>query len=84
MVSPSGSVIANYRKHHLYMTDETWAEEGKEGFFASDVPTLGRVAIGICMFPPSCVRTRPVLSGLQISVRLLPACYRIVTSIYHS
>ncbi|KAH0563475.1 hypothetical protein GP486_001959 [Trichoglossum hirsutum] len=49
MVSPSGSVIVNYRKHHLFMTDETWAEEGKEGFFASDVPALGRVAIGICM-----------------------------------
>ncbi|KAH0538244.1 hypothetical protein FGG08_005163 [Glutinoglossum americanum] len=51
MVSPSGSVIANYRKHYLYMTDETWAEEGKDGFFASEVPTLGRVAMGISVQP---------------------------------
>jgi len=49
MVSPSGTVVANYRKHHLYTTDESWADEGGEGFFADDVPALGRVAIGICM-----------------------------------
>ena len=50
MVSPAGSVIANYRKHHLYTTDETWAEEGRDGFFAGDVSALGCVAMGICMF----------------------------------
>ncbi|KAI9766788.1 MAG: Carbon-nitrogen hydrolase [Geoglossum simile] len=47
MVSPAGSVIANYRKHHLYTTDETWAEEGRDGFFVSDVSALGNVAMGI-------------------------------------
>jgi hypothetical protein len=54
-------VIANYRKHHLYTTDETWAEEGRDGFFASDVSALGRVAMGICMFPFSFSPTAPTM-----------------------
>ena len=50
MVNPQGNVIINYRKHFLYPTDETWAEEGKEGFFAGDVPGIGKIAMGICKF----------------------------------
>jgi protein N-terminal amidase len=52
MVSPEGNVIANYRKHFLYTTDERWAEEGKEGFYAGEIGGLGKIAMGICE-PPS-------------------------------
>jgi|SRR5688572_16069314 protein N-terminal amidase len=48
VVSPDGETTANYRKSHLYYTDETWALEG-EGFFAGRLPGLGKTAIGICM-----------------------------------
>ena len=48
LVDPSGKILANYRKSFLYYTDETWAEEGNEGFFASHLPGLGNVSIGIC------------------------------------
>ncbi len=49
LVSPTGEVLVNYRKSFLYYTDETWAEEGKQGFFAGTLPRLGQVAMGICM-----------------------------------
>lgn len=48
LVSPKGKVLVNYRKSFLYYTDETWADEGKEGFFTGDVEDLGSVAMGIC------------------------------------
>jgi protein N-terminal amidase len=48
VVSPDGETAANYRKSHLYYTDETWALEG-QGFFAGRLPGLGKTAIGICM-----------------------------------
>ncbi|KAK0392341.1 hypothetical protein NLU13_1837 [Sarocladium strictum] len=48
VVSPDGETTANYRKSHLYYTDETWALEG-HGFFAGRLPGLGKTAIGICM-----------------------------------
>ncbi|KAI6782978.1 uncharacterized protein J7T54_002139 [Emericellopsis cladophorae] len=48
-VSPDGESIINYRKSHLYYTDETWALEGPDGFYAGRLPGLGRTAIGICM-----------------------------------
>ncbi len=48
LVSPKGEVLVNYRKSFLYYTDETWANEGTEGFFAGDLPELGAVAMGIC------------------------------------
>ncbi|KAJ5495183.1 hypothetical protein N7539_000299 [Penicillium diatomitis] len=38
VVDESGSVIHNYRKSFLYMTDETWATEGD-------------VALGLCQLP---------------------------------
>lgn len=42
-----GETIANYRKSFLYATDETWALEGDDGFFAGDIPGLGNAAMGI-------------------------------------
>lgn len=54
LVSPKGNVLVNYRKSFLFDTDETWAEEGREGFFAGEMPDgLGRLAMGICKFPRS-------------------------------
>ncbi|KAK8171627.1 carbon-nitrogen hydrolase [Phyllosticta citrichinensis] len=48
-VSSKGEVLANYRKHFLYYTDETWAAEGPERFFRGNLGDLGQVAMGICM-----------------------------------
>ncbi|KAF1981026.1 carbon-nitrogen hydrolase [Aulographum hederae CBS 113979] len=48
-VSPTGVILSNYRKTHLYYTDETWASEGPTRFFAGPLGTLGPVAHGICM-----------------------------------
>ncbi|KAK5631146.1 hypothetical protein RRF57_006861 [Xylaria bambusicola] len=48
-VNPDGETIANYRKTFLYYTDETWALEGSEGFYAGIIPKLGTTAMGICM-----------------------------------
>jgi protein N-terminal amidase len=52
-VSPTGIVLANYRKRYLYYTDETWAAEGdnkknESGFYAGEVDGVS-VAMGICM-----------------------------------
>ncbi|KAF2434892.1 carbon-nitrogen hydrolase [Tothia fuscella] len=53
-VSPSGQIVATYRKRFLYYTDETWALEGDgktspSGFFAGALGPLGNVSMGICM-----------------------------------
>lgn len=48
VVNNEGETIANYRKHFLYMIDETWALEGR-GFGNEVIPGLGRTAMGICM-----------------------------------
>ncbi|KAL7936751.1 carbon-nitrogen hydrolase [Trichoderma chlorosporum] len=48
-VNGDGETVANYRKSHLYYTDETWALEGSQGFFGGRLPGLGRTAMGICM-----------------------------------
>ncbi|KAI1458499.1 carbon-nitrogen hydrolase [Annulohypoxylon moriforme] len=49
MVNQDGDTIGNYRKTHLYYTDETWALEGS-GFFTGRLPGVkGNVAMGICM-----------------------------------
>lgn len=50
MVSNEGETIANYRKSHLYMTDETWALEGNDGFFTGYIPGIGYTAMGICKY----------------------------------
>lgn len=49
VVNSEGETMANYRKAHLYYTDEPWALEGPDGFFAGRLPGLGRTAMGICM-----------------------------------
>ena len=60
-VSPSGRILANYRKSFLYYTDETWASEGPNGsafqshtdhhkpFFCGPLGRLGVAGHGICM-----------------------------------
>lgn len=48
ILDSEGEQVANYRKTHLYYTDETWALEGS-GFFGGRVPGLGKTALGICM-----------------------------------
>ena len=48
-VSPTGDILANYRKSFLYYTDETWAAEGPTGFFCDTLGALGKVGLGICM-----------------------------------
>lgn len=48
LVNGDGETVANYRKSFLYPLDETWALEGKHGFFGGHVPGLGRMAMGIC------------------------------------
>lgn len=49
VVNGEGETVANYRKTHLYYTDETWALEGPAGFFDGWLERLGQTAIGICM-----------------------------------
>ena len=48
-VSPTGKILANYRKSFLYYTDESWAAEGSTGFFCDTLGSLGKVGLGICM-----------------------------------
>lgn len=48
-VSPTGEILANYRKAFLYYTDESWAAEGDTGFFCDSLGSLGKVSLGICM-----------------------------------
>ncbi|KAM3475880.1 hypothetical protein MY8738_007192 [Beauveria namnaoensis] len=49
IIDGDGSVVGNYRKSHLYYTDETWALEGRDGFFTGHVRGLGQLVVGICM-----------------------------------
>ncbi|CEJ80995.1 hypothetical protein VHEMI01150 [[Torrubiella] hemipterigena] len=49
IVDGDGEIVGNYRKNHLYYTDETWAEEGKGGFYSGHLPGIGQSALGICM-----------------------------------
>ncbi|KAK1833260.1 carbon-nitrogen hydrolase, partial [Podospora conica] len=49
VVNSDGETIANYRKSFLYHTDETWALEGRDGFFHDEIPGIGSVSMGICM-----------------------------------
>ncbi|KYK58716.1 hypothetical protein DCS_05733 [Drechmeria coniospora] len=49
VMNKDGEAVANYRKSHLYMTDETWAFENPEGFYRGFLVGLGHTAIGICM-----------------------------------
>ncbi|KAG5950904.1 hypothetical protein E4U53_004215 [Claviceps sorghi] len=49
IVDADGDVVGNYKKAHLYYTDETWALEGPSGFHSQRIPGLGNIALGICM-----------------------------------
>ncbi|KAG5916711.1 hypothetical protein E4U42_007545 [Claviceps africana] len=49
IVDADGDVVGNYKKAHLYRTDETWALEGPSGFHSQRIPGLGNIALGICM-----------------------------------
>ncbi|KAL8348702.1 hypothetical protein RB601_002313 [Gaeumannomyces tritici] len=49
VVNEDGETVANYRKQHLYYTDEPWSLEGTGGFFEGEIEGLGQTAIGICM-----------------------------------
>ncbi|KAI1000388.1 hypothetical protein K3495_g7807 [Podosphaera aphanis] len=51
LFAPNGELVAHYRKHFLYVVDELWCIEGKEGFYAGDFPepVSKHVAMGICM-----------------------------------
>ncbi|ROW11652.1 hypothetical protein VPNG_05593 [Cytospora leucostoma] len=49
IVNGDGETVANYRKSFLYSIDESWALEGKHGFFQGHVRGLGQTAMGICM-----------------------------------
>ncbi|KAK4203257.1 carbon-nitrogen hydrolase, partial [Triangularia verruculosa] len=48
IVNRDGDTVGNYRKLHLFYTDETWALQGRDGFFRSNVSGVGDVALGIC------------------------------------
>lgn len=48
----SGDTIAHYRKTFLYYTDDTWALEGREGFYGGIIPGLGTTSMGICRSYP--------------------------------
>lgn len=48
LVDSSGALVKVFRKHFLYETDTTWADEGT-GFEYIDLPSIGRVCVAICM-----------------------------------
>jgi len=47
VVNPAGEIIVNYRKSHLYPSEEKWSLEGPCGFFDGELPGFGNVVIGI-------------------------------------
>lgn len=53
VVDQDGQTIGNYRKSFLYRTDETWALEGRDGFFGGEIPGLGQTVMGIGEFSGS-------------------------------
>lgn len=64
VVNGDGETVANYRKSFLYVIDETWALEGRDGFFVEEIPELGTIAMGICKhFRSHQWRTKHVLSS---------------------
>ncbi|KAK4697313.1 protein N-terminal amidase, partial [Lecanoromycetidae sp. Uapishka_2] len=56
-VSPTGKVLAHYRKTHLYYTDETWAQESPERWLSTPLTFTPKTqpeknvkaSFGICM-----------------------------------
>ncbi|KAI3475329.1 hypothetical protein L1887_63307 [Cichorium endivia] len=67
-VSPTGEILANYRKSFLYYTDESWATEGPEGFYCGELGSLGKVIpLGdeVCYAGSSCAMR---FSGSNVSI----------------
>ncbi|KAJ0123530.1 hypothetical protein J7T55_011995 [Diaporthe amygdali] len=48
VIDKKGETAGNYRKCFLHEIDDNWASEGP-GFFGSQIPGLGKVALGISM-----------------------------------
>ena len=56
-VSPTGRILAHYRKSHLYYTDATWASPSPIGFITTELPLsygeysdiTTKTTFGICM-----------------------------------
>ncbi|WFD33118.1 hypothetical protein MSPP1_004175 [Malassezia sp. CBS 17886] len=48
LVGRDGALLKVFRKHFLYETDTTWADEGP-GFQTVALPGLGRVCVAVCM-----------------------------------
>ena len=56
-VAPDGTVLAHYRKTHLYVTDETWAQPSPEGWLNAPLTIVSgtgpkreiKASFGICM-----------------------------------
>jgi len=56
-VSPTGKILAHYRKTHLYYTDETWAQESPERWLSTPLTFTPKTqpeksvqaSFGICM-----------------------------------
>ena len=56
-VSADGSILAHYRKTHLYMTDETWAKPSPKGWLTASLTIMPKTqpeitvkaSFGICM-----------------------------------
>ncbi len=61
IINRDGDTLANYRKSHLYATDETWALEGRDGFFDDEIEGLGNVSLGICKFSEFFILLSPSL-----------------------
>lgn len=64
-INDEGETVANYRKSHLYYTDETWALEGPDGFWEGHIPGLGLTSMGICKFTRPCVYQCNMLTWFQ-------------------
>ncbi len=48
LIGPEGTLLATYRKTHLFEMDESWAAAGDTGF-VSVATEYGRMGLGICM-----------------------------------
>jgi len=47
LIDADGETIANYRKSFLFNIEETWSQEGLDGFFNEEIEGLGKVAMGM-------------------------------------
>jgi predicted amidohydrolase len=49
VVNGDGETVGNYRKRHLYTTDETWALEGDQGFFSGTIEPIDNAVLATSM-----------------------------------